>query len=220
MGPSGERGEGWFTSLYATHYPHIVRYGLRRTADLDSSVELAQEVFVVAWQRRADIPQRRELPWLYGVARRILANWWRSQRRRPTATALVDPAQHAAVAEHPMSPEHPESAVWLVDLLTALLSLSEKDQEILRLIAWEGLSTAEAAVVLGCGQAAARIRLHRARRRLRAAMSEHPRSGHSPDPGTDHAQHRRIDHAQDPTRILEKHSDERPSAATGTSRPR
>lgn len=204
MGPSGERGEGWFTSLYATHYPHIVRYGLRRTADLDSSVELAQEVFVVAWQRRADVPQRRELPWLYGVARKILANRWRSHHRRPTVVALVDAAQHAVTAEHPMSPGHPESAVGRIDLLTALLSLPEKDQEVLRLVAWEGLSVTDAAVVLGCGQAAARIRLHRARRRLKAAMSDRPR--------TEHAQH--------PTRILEKHNEERAAAATGPSRPR
>lgn len=176
MGPSGERGEGWFTSLYATHYPDIVRYGMRRTADLDSSVELAQEVFVVAWQRRADVPRQRELPWLYAVARKILANWWRSQRRRPTVTAFVDPTQHAASVGHPMPSDHPESVVGLVDLLAALLSLPEKDQEILRLVAWEGLSVAEIAIVLDCGHATARIRLHRARRRLRAALSTQPRT--------------------------------------------
>lgn len=66
MGPSGERGADWCTSLYAAHYPDLVRYGMRRTADMDRSTELAQEVFVVAWQRRVEVPQW-ELPRLYGV---------------------------------------------------------------------------------------------------------------------------------------------------------
>jgi hypothetical protein len=40
------------------------------------------------------------------------------------------------------------------------------------LVAWEGLSTAETAVVLGCSRAAAKVRLHRARRKLRRKLDE------------------------------------------------
>ncbi|MEO3819305.1 sigma-70 family RNA polymerase sigma factor [Plantactinospora sp. B24E8] len=202
MGLSGERGEDWFTSLYATHYPDVVRYGMRRTADMDRSVELAQEVFVVAWQRRGDVPQQ-ELPWLYGVARKLLANWWRRQHRQPTVTTLVELTQLTAAANHPMSPDPPESAVELVDLLAALLSLPETDQEILRLVAWEELTAAEVASVLGCSQPTARIRLHRARRRLRVAM------GQKLD----------TDRVENPARILEKGDNEFTPATTGTSRP-
>lgn len=56
MRPSGERGEGWFTALYVAHYSHVVKYALRRLADLDASTDLAQEVFVVAWRRRVQVP--------------------------------------------------------------------------------------------------------------------------------------------------------------------
>ncbi|MDG4802549.1 sigma-70 family RNA polymerase sigma factor [Micromonospora sp. WMMD980] len=84
VGPPKNRDEGWFTGLYAAEYANVVRYGLRRLADSDASAELAQEVFVVAWRRRDEVPDR-SLPWLYGVARRILANHWRSRRSAPTS---------------------------------------------------------------------------------------------------------------------------------------
>ena len=52
----------------------------------------------------------------------------------------------------------------------ALGRLSPADQEVLRLTAWEDLGVDEVAVVLGCGSRAAAMRLHRARRRLRAEI--------------------------------------------------
>ncbi|MDG4772999.1 sigma-70 family RNA polymerase sigma factor [Solwaraspora sp. WMMD792] len=164
MKPTGERDERWFTGVYAAHYRNIVAYGVRRTADMDVSVELAQEVFTVAWRRRADVPDR-ELPWLYGVARRLLANLWRVQRARPPTTPLAEMSQPDA-----SSWSHPESRAEMVDLRRALLTLPEADQELLRLIGWERLSVAEAASALGCSRTAAAVRLHRARRRLKSAI--------------------------------------------------
>ena len=76
------RGEVWFTALYAAHRRDLLRYGYRRLTDLDAAAELAQDVFVVAWRRRADVPGHA-LPWLYGVARRLLANHWRHRRASP-----------------------------------------------------------------------------------------------------------------------------------------
>jgi hypothetical protein len=68
MGPPGPRDEAWFTGLYAAHFGQVVSYGRRRLGDVDASAELAQEVFVIAWRRRAEVPDR-SLPWLYGVDR-------------------------------------------------------------------------------------------------------------------------------------------------------
>ena len=51
---------------------------------------------------------------------------------------------------------------------TALASLREQDQELIRLTEWEQLSITEAALVLGLKPATARVRLHRARRSLAA----------------------------------------------------
>ena len=66
----------------------------------------------------------------------------------------------------PVQGDHPESVAALADLTAALAQLSDVDQEILRLIGWEQLTLGEAATVLGCSHTAAKVRLHRARRRL------------------------------------------------------
>lgn len=171
MSPPGERGEDWFSALYATHHPHLVRYALRRGADLDMSVELAQEVFVVAWRKRFDVPDHG-LPWLYAVARRILANRWRARHAAPTTVPLV--AEGAPARRPATDPTVQHAADRLGDALAALAALSETDREILRLVGWEELTVAEAAVVLGCSRTTAAVRLHRARRRLTEAMRAVP----------------------------------------------
>jgi RNA polymerase sigma factor (sigma-70 family) len=159
-----ERGERWFTDIFAAHYSDIVRYGVRRLVDADTSVEVAQEVFEIAWRRRRDVPDN-SLPWLYGVARRILANRWRAQRTNPPAYPLPDISTIRASNGY-----GPSSVAVIADLHAALARLPEIDQEIVRLIGWEQLTIAEAAHVLGCTRTAAKVRLHRARRRLAAGL--------------------------------------------------
>jgi RNA polymerase sigma factor (sigma-70 family) len=166
------RDEAWFTAMYASHYPHLVRYGLRRLGDPDACAELAQEVFVVAWRRRTDVPDR-SLPWLYGVARRLLANEWRARRTAPDVAVLVDGLVTGG------SPGA-DAGVEVADVRAALATLAEPDREILRLVGWEELTVAEAAQVLGCTRTTAAVRLHRARRRLTEALASehHERSSH------------------------------------------
>jgi RNA polymerase sigma-70 factor (ECF subfamily) len=159
------RGEPWFTKVYAVHYPDVVRYGIRRLADAHASAELAQEVFEIAWRRRADVPDNA-LPWLYGVARRLLANRWRHRRTHPPEQPLRSVETIAATDGY-----EPGAAAAIADLRTALARLPELDQEILRLVGWEQLTVAEAADVIGCTRTAAKVRLHRARRRLAALLT-------------------------------------------------
>lgn len=165
MGPPEKRDEGWFTRIYAAHYPHIVNYGQRRLADVDASAELAQEVFVIAWRRRREVPDR-SLPWLYGVARRLLANHWRARRAAPDVLPITD----ADLLQETGS-SGTDATMGVADLQAALATLTDLDQEILRLVGWEELTVSEAAQVLGCTRATAAVRLHRARRRLTEAMS-------------------------------------------------
>ncbi|MEH0970885.1 sigma-70 family RNA polymerase sigma factor [Micromonospora sp. CPCC 205546] len=164
MKPVGERGEDWFTSLYAAHYPDIVRYGLRRLPDADAAAELAQDVFVVVWRRRGEVPEHA-LPWLYAVARHVVANRWRSRQGGPSLLPLAE-ADHV-----PARIVEPDAVAPVLDLHRALRALPEADQEILRLVGWEDLSVGDAAVALGCTRSAAAVRLFRARRRLRSALT-------------------------------------------------
>ncbi|MGW4461519.1 RNA polymerase sigma factor [Micromonospora sp. NPDC004704] len=165
MGPPHRRDESWFTGIYTDHYAHIVSYGQRRLGDPEASAELAQEVFVIAWRRRAEVPART-LPWLYGVARRLLANHWRARRAAPDVLPIVDEER----LWQPV-PSGPEASVAVTDLRAALGTLTDLDQEILRLVGWEELTVSEAAQVLGCTRTTAAVRLHRARKRLTAAIT-------------------------------------------------
>jgi RNA polymerase sigma-70 factor (ECF subfamily) len=154
-----------FPDLYARHRDEVWRYFRRRTPE--AAEDLVTEVFVVAWRRRADVPAEA-LPWLYGVARKVLANHRRGDARRD---ALVRRAgAHAAAA----GPDPAELVGARAELARALATLRDQDRELVLLIAWEGLSIEEAATALGCRRGTAAVRLHRARRRLATAMSAGP----------------------------------------------
>jgi RNA polymerase sigma-70 factor (ECF subfamily) len=146
--------------MFRAHYGAVLAYALRR-ADPDDARDVAAETFLVAWRRFGDAPGDSQLPWLYGVARRTLANQRRSASRRQALELRLRPL----LASSPVDHDH--------TLTEALDRLAEPDREALLLVAWEGLNTDEAARVLGCRPTAFRMRLHRARRRL-AAMLEEP----------------------------------------------
>ena len=160
-----ERDSAWFTRIYAKHYADVVRYGVRRLGDVDSATELAQEVFVVAWRRRSQVPDH-SLPWLYGVARNLVAN----RQRQATQVTAVDPNGLSDVDTGVAEAVGSQAAAAVADVRAALARLPEPDQEILRLVGWEELTVGEAAEVLGCSRTAAGVRLHRARRRLLAEL--------------------------------------------------
>jgi RNA polymerase sigma-70 factor (ECF subfamily) len=150
-----------FRALYERHRDEVWRY-FRRRAGHDAAAELTAEVFVVAWRRRDD-PPADPRPWLYGVARHVMANHRRGTAR---AAALAERAGRGDA----VTDDHADLAHVRADLAAALRRLAPADREVLLLVAWEGLTSAEAAKVLGCRAPAARARLSRARRRLRAAL--------------------------------------------------
>ncbi len=150
-----------FESVYRAHVAAIGRYASRRT-DAADAVDVVAETFAVAWRRIDEVPPDA-LPWLYGVARRVLANQRRGGIRR---TAL-----HTRLCEAWVQPVSPPPA-HLETLRTAIHSLTEADREILLLAGAEELSPREIAVVLDLRPEVARNRLSRARQRLRDAMPD------------------------------------------------
>lgn len=135
---------------------------LRRRSDAGAA-DAAAEVFLVAWRRLDDVPAD-SLPWLIGVARRVLANQRRSRRRRHALVARLSGRREVA--------PDPSDLVAGDALRTAFGRLSAPDREALALVSWEGLSPGRAAAALGCTPAALAVRLHRARRRLAAHLAE------------------------------------------------
>jgi RNA polymerase sigma-70 factor (ECF subfamily) len=138
-------------------------YARRRTAQLSDAEDVVAETFIVVWRRLDDLPEHEaeRLPWLYGIARRVLANQRRGVARRGR---LRDRIELVAASQALQTPS-PLPAV-----LDAIGRLRETDQEILRLVAWEGLSHAEVGAALSISPNAAAIRLHRARGRLEREM--------------------------------------------------
>jgi RNA polymerase sigma-70 factor, ECF subfamily len=149
------------------HTAAVLAYALRRTSREDAA-DVVAETFLVAWRRLDEVDEHGELPWLYGVARRVLL----SQQR--AATRQIRIAERVAAAEPSALPETPAASTGSRRVLAALATLPEKEREVLMLTAWEELSGSEAARVLGCSATAYRIRLHRARRRLRERLDPPP----------------------------------------------
>jgi RNA polymerase sigma-70 factor (ECF subfamily) len=148
-----------FESMFRTHVGAVHAYALRRS-DPTTADEVVADTFLVCWRRFDRVPEDDELPWLYAVARRCLANRLRAGRRElaRTAPAPATPGDPTADAY--------EQRARARDVLAALAALPAKEREALQLCAWEGLAPADAARVVGCTAAAFRVRLHRARRRL------------------------------------------------------
>ena len=155
-----------FESLYRAHAGPVKAYALRRTSPAAAD-DIVADTFLVVWRRLDDVPEPA-LPWLLGVARRVLANRRRGEGR---AAALQDRLAGAARSPGVLD-ETPggDPRVW-----SALAALSEGDRELLTLNAWEELGAAEIATVLGIRANTASVRLHRARQRFAAALATQDR---------------------------------------------
>ncbi len=141
-----------FCAVYRECYPRVLAYAASH-AGPRLGEDITSETFTIAWRKLDEMPVPA-LPWLLGITRNLV----RAARRQTTHEELVDmPAG--------------DDFVQVVEIRAALASLAEADQEVLTLIAWHGLTPAEAATVLGCSTATFFVRLHRARRRLRTALS-------------------------------------------------
>ncbi|NRQ32421.1 sigma-70 family RNA polymerase sigma factor [Nonomuraea sp. NN258] len=152
-----------FTALYNTYQARVYGYAVSR-AGHHLAEEVVSETFLVAWRRLDDIPEQAQVQWLFRVARNVLRDNFRQAARRESLEAdLRTWMEHAAA-------DSGEQATERLTVLRALATLSEDDKEVLTLTTWHGLSAAEAAGVLGCTKATFFVRLHRARRRLQAAI--------------------------------------------------
>lgn len=154
-----------FTALYeetrSRVYAFAVSHAGRQLAD-----EIVSEVYLVAWRRLADVPQP-ELPWLLAVARNVSAKQFRAAVRQQSIAAEL---RTWTAAVELTADDVGEQVAERHAVLAALATLSGPDRDLLTLVAWHGLTPAQAAQVVGCSTAAYFVRLHRARRRLERAL--------------------------------------------------
>jgi RNA polymerase sigma factor (sigma-70 family) len=172
-----------FEDVYAANCGLVLGYALRRTVSSDDAADVLAETFLVAWRRLDDVPRGDAARlWLYGVARRVLANQRRGEQRR---SALAERLRADLAAGYLATP--PPTGE-LADVASAFRRLPEPEQELLALVGWEGLDARQVAATLGCSPNAVRIRLHRARRRLATELARNmvqPRPGRAHSTGRD-----------------------------------
>ena len=162
-----EQSDARFHRLYGAHGRAILAYAIRRSPEPQDAADVLAETFLIAWRRLDDIPEGETAKlWLYGVARRVLANQQRGERRRDRLAERLYRELPAAVAAASAADARRDDGV-----LEALSALDRDDREILLLAGWEELDPVEIATVLGISRVAARSRLHRARARLRARLA-------------------------------------------------
>jgi RNA polymerase sigma factor (sigma-70 family) len=162
--------ENQFEDAYRNSGTAVLGYALRRSDSREDALDVVAETFAVAWRRRTEMPvdQREVRPWLFGIARRCLANSARSAHRAGRLGArLADSLADVAVPDPSTIHEYRAASRQMLD---ALGQLAAEDRELVTLIAWEELTPAQAAAVLGLSAGTARVRLHRARTRLRAGL--------------------------------------------------
>ena len=163
--PSDNRpdAEQRFRELYEAAYARILGYALRRTADREDAADVVAATFTIAWQKLDEIPAGPEATlWLYGVARKVLSNHRRKQQSRSAVVEMLALEYKDAVWVDP-SPGAGEVSRGLAE---AWAALSKEDRDLLGLMVWETLTTAQIATVAGCSRAVAKVRVHRARRRF------------------------------------------------------
>ena len=142
-----------------SHLGAVAAYARRRGHQDAEAV--AAEVMTIAWRRLADVPLDDPRPWLFATARNLVLA---DARRYSVAANAILPQAGVSAA--------PDVLELDPALRIALGRLSRVDREALLLVAWEDLTSTQAAHSLGINPVAFRVRLLRARRRLRTSMEK------------------------------------------------
>lgn len=162
--PPANRQE-FFNAVFGAHYRKISAYAYRR-GDAERAEDVAAETFLQVWRTLDRLPKddfpNGCLPWIYGIARNVLAESERVNWRRQLLVGrirIVDPPR-------PVVDPDPVDTVAVAQLLDAL---PDRDREVLQLHIWHGLNAVEIAELLGCAPVNVRVRLHRLRKRFGCA---------------------------------------------------
>ncbi len=164
---SASRTSSDFRLAFDQHYRDILAYAKRRAVPADAE-DIAAETFTIAWRKWNSAPPDAIRPWLFGIARKVLANSRRGSRRQDRVAAKIT----SLTEKSTMDPSYGEHH----DVNQAMAGLRLADREIIRLHCWEDLSISEIAIVLACSPNAASIRLHRAKQQLQQALISGGRS--------------------------------------------
>jgi RNA polymerase sigma-70 factor, ECF subfamily len=166
---SGGESRECFPEIFDSYAPSVLRFARRRLDDGDAAWDVVNDTFTTAWRHWDRRPAAGELlPWLYAIAGNAVRDQRRSAGRQ---SRLIARLSAAGTAGHTADPA--DGIVLGQSVASAFARLPAADREVLRLVAWEGMTDARAiGLVLGLSPVAVRTRVHRARRRLRSLLNE------------------------------------------------
>ena len=165
-------GPGFLPEFYRRHVAKVTGVGVRRFSTAEDVADFVANVFLEVLRSAGSYDPRRgdAVAWLYGLAGNVAAGMRRRQRRstdaehRLAGRSLLDADDYARVEERI------GAASALRRAYEAMQQLPDQDRRLLELVAVDGLSTGEAANAPGITAVATRVRLVRARARLRARL--------------------------------------------------
>lgn len=149
-----------FDAFFRENYHLVVASAEYRLSSLTDAEEVAAAAFRIAWQHHA-AGGELSVPWLYGVTRNLIGNEYRVRKRR---AALVE----RAAEQVPVVDEAAEDRAE--ELRSAVATLPQHHQDMLRMAYWDDLTATEIGEVLGLTVPTVHVRLFRARRALRKAL--------------------------------------------------
>jgi RNA polymerase sigma factor (sigma-70 family) len=166
-------------ALYARHVDAVFRFAVRRCGDPEDVADLVSTVFLEMLSSAGSYDRRRGevRVWLLGIAARCLADQRRSDHRRSELLTRLGTAPEFRRDEHDRVEAMIDAARLAPSAERALGELTEAERSLFLLVAHDGLSVADAARSLGLTPVAGRMRLARARRKLRAAIEPSGRAG-------------------------------------------
>lgn len=162
-----------FARWYRENRAVVYRYVRFRVATRDVAEDVTSEVFLKALRAldRFDDSLASPRTWLLRIARNAVTDHLRSLRRRGSLHVSLDRVPDL-VADVPSADDRVLRQERIQTLLNCAGSLREMDQEILSLRYGAGLDNGEIAEALGISNNAVAVRLHRALKRLKAAVAE------------------------------------------------
>lgn len=145
----------------------VVRYLVRRGAHACAE-DLAAQTFEIAWSKWGDVPST-PLPWLLRTA----GFCWANERRRTQRAGELAFSLRPVMTDDPAHDRYNEDQDMRA-VLAAVADLGEREREALMLTAWDGLSVRDAARVVDCSASALKVRVHRARSKIRQRFKDDP----------------------------------------------
>jgi len=161
-----------FEAFYRAHLESIRRFVARRVSDPQLAADLTSDVFLAAIDSAHGYRPARGTPsaWLHGIARRVVAGEVRRQATERRAVGRLAGRRTLDVDSRHRIEERIDAEREARRVFAAIGTLPSRDRAVLELVAVDGMSIGEAAEALGLSPGTARVRLHRARRRLDQAL--------------------------------------------------